>query len=130
MLVLNCLESSFYRPHRKDEGRYCFYRCLSVNISRGGVPPSFPMGVTPFSGLNGGTPVLTWEGGIPHPDLRRWYPHQSRPGKGVPPFRPGKGVPLPHPGQVPGQGGTPNQNSIACTCYAAGGMSLAFLFCV
>ena len=46
----------------------------------------------------GGTPVLTWDGGTPHQ------------------------------GQVPGQdwGGTPNWNSIACTCYAAGGMPLAF----
>ena len=33
----------------------------------------------------------------------------------------------PHPGKVPGQDrGTLNWNSIACTCYTAGGMPLAF----
>ena len=52
------------------------------------------------------------------------------PGKGVPP--PGKGwYPLagstsPHPGKIPGQGGTPYLSGIACTCYAVGGVPLAF----
>ena len=35
------------------------------------------------------------------------------------------GVP-PRPGQIPGQWGTPYRNSIACTCYAAGGMPFTF----
>ena len=65
------------------------------------------MGVPTTSGLDGSTPtVQTWEEGTPYPDL-------------------GRGTP--HPGQVPGWGGgTPYQNSIAYTCYAAGGMPLAF----
>ena len=29
--------------------------------------------------------------------------------------------------QVEGAGGYPNLNSVACTCYAAGGMPLAFI---
>ena len=49
---------------------------------------------------------------------------------GVPPVQVGSqvgtgGVP-PVPGQDRGAGGYPIQNSIACTCYAAGGMPLAF----
>ena len=93
----------------------------------------------------GGYPILPnrgW-GYYPHPDLGRgvllcpWYPSSW-----YPPSRPGKeychpdlvkGVPPPPPtyrsekGQVIGWGGgTPNRNSIVCTCYAAGGMPLAF----
>ena len=43
-------------------GRYCFHRCLSVNISGGGVPGlRFLGGGVPglrFSGGGGGYPVL------------------------------------------------------------------------
>ena len=50
---------------------------------------------------------------------------------GVHPAHPRSGYPL-RPGQVPGLdrggggGSSPNQNSIACISYAAGGMPLAF----
>ena len=73
----------------------------------GGTPSQVQVGVPPSH--TGGTPcqqdgvplTWTWEGGL---DLGMWYPH---------------------PGQVPGWGGTPNQNSIVCTCYVASGMPLA-----
>ena len=105
---------------RSMTGRYCFHRCLSVNISGGGTPSR--------SGwYGGGTPSQVWLG---------WYPIQG----GTPLARPGMGYPLP-PG--PGMGyppdmgwGTPpgpemgypppRQISIASTCYMAGGMLLAF----
>ena len=75
-------------------GRYCFHRCLSVNISGGGYPiqiwmiggfphPSLARGVPhPRSG-QGGTPSQVWPGGVPHP----------RPGMGYLPARPGMGYP-------------------------------------
>ena len=95
----------------------------------------------------GGTPSQVQVGGYTHP---RGYPHPPGPGKGItPPPHLGRGIPPPGPGKwVPplsrpekgysppppiqvrsqdgGGGGTPNQNSIACTCYVAGGMPLAF----
>ena len=63
-----------YRPRTKYEGRYCFHRCLSVNISGGGgvggVPhPRFGWwgrGGYPIPGLDGGgggTPSQVWGGG-------------------------------------------------------------------
>ena len=68
------------------------------------VPPSqVRMGGTPIQGQDGGSPIQGQDEGVP------W------------------GTPLSHPGQVPDQdGGTPNWNSTACTCYGAGGMQLAF----
>ena len=48
-------------------------------------------------------------------DLGRGYPHLEL----------GKGYPLSRSGPRTG-GHTPNQNSIVCTCYAAGGIALAF----
>ena len=82
---------------------------LSTIAGGGGYPhPWSGRGGTPFSGLDGGTPIRTSEGGTP----------PSRPGMGGPPC----------PGQVSGWGGgggTSNWN-IACTCYAAGSMPLAF----
>ena len=63
-------------------------------------------------------------GATPCQDLGRGTPPQSRPGKGVP--DPDMGMSSPCPGEVPGWGVTPNWYSIACTCYAAGGMPLAF----
>ena len=50
-------------------------------------------------------------------------PLPSRPGMGIPSIQTWKGG-IPHPDL--GRG-TPNQNSIACTCYAAGGMPSAFM---
>ena len=70
-----------------------------------GCPPSRPGKGVPL-------PIQTWEGiPPPHPDLGMWHPHPDL----------GRGYPLPSR-LVPGRGGTPNQS----TCYAAGGMPLAF----
>ena len=77
-------------------GRYCFHRCVSVHIKGGGFTPSFP---------TGGSTVILPDWGYPHPRL-------------------GQGAGYPHPRS--GRGHTPDQNSTACTCYAAGGMPLAF----
>ena len=75
---------------------------------RGGTPSSWPGG-TPFPGLDGGYPL---PGGTP-------------PGKGVPPSAGlpplGRGYPSPPTG-----GTSPHQTSTVCTCYAAGGVPLAF----
>ena len=66
----------------------------------------------PGPGVGGGTPSQAE--GVAHP------------GKGTPP--PGKGYPLPGKGVPPLQvrsqdgGGYPYRSSIACTCYAAGGV--------
>ena len=99
----------------------------------GRVLPSFLMGYPPQPRSQvrvGGTPISGLDRGV--------SPRSSRPGKGVslvqtleggtppsPPCHPdlGRGYP---PVQVPGQGGTANGNSIACTCYAVSGMPLAF----
>ena len=73
----------FYRPHPKDEGRYCYHKCLSVNIS-GGYPhladgrypilpdggyPSFPLGVPHPSQQGGGVSPSFLTGGTPFPGL-------------------------------------------------------------
>ena len=72
----------------------------------------------PRSGWGRGVPPSCWWGGVGNiPSQARGYPH------------PDLGW-APCPGQVPGQdgggGSSPNQNSMVCTCYAAGGMPLAF----
>ena len=54
-------------------------------------------------------PRSRWGGGTPF----------SGPGGGYPPRRSGRGTP-------PGKGYPPPGSSIACTCYAAGGMPFAF----
>ena len=60
-------------------GRYCFHRCLSVNISVGGVPdpaldggwgpdPALDGGGVPDPALDrGGFPIQPWMGGVPQP---------------------------------------------------------------
>ena len=101
------------------------------------VPPSFLMGHTP-SFLTGGV-LHPGQVGTPIPGQDRGYlipgqiggPHSGQvPGLEVPPSQVRMGAPqgTPYPGQVQGQGGggIPNWNSTACTCYAAGGMPLAF----
>ena len=89
----------YYRPRTKYEGRYCFHRCLSVHIS-GGIPHPRSRwgGGYPISGLDGGFPIQDWMGYPP--------PIQCWTGTPPPPSR--------------------RQSSIASTCYAAGGMPLAF----
>ena len=95
---------------RSMTGRYCFHRCLSVNISGGGYPVSGPGGEGyPISGSSrGGTRSQVQVGGYPISGLGgRGVPHLMR--WGVPHLRSG--------------GGT-----MASTCYGymAGGMPLAF----
>ena len=85
----------------------------------GGVPSSqVRTGGYPILGQDGGTPSqVRTGGGIPHP----------RSGWGVPPPPPpsaGWGTPR-SMSQVRIRG-YPNWNSMACTCYAAVGMPLAF----
>ena len=142
-----------YRPHSKDEGRYCFHRCLSVNILRAGVtpcgrwgqvPPSqvqagggspfpgrdrrylHPRGYPPVSRM-GYHPIWNWKGGTPHPT-------QSWEG-GHPPAGSGKGYP-PQSRSGPRTGGTPQpkQHSVYLlrggwytSCVHAGGLS-CFMF--
>ena len=96
-------------------GRYCFRRCLSVNISGGGVTSSQVWG--------GGVPGLGSRG-VPHLRSRGdpsqvWGVPHLRSG-GVPHLRSG-GVPHLRSGYPP-----PRWISIASSCYAAGGMPLAF----
>ena len=89
---------SFESVKRHDWFYYIFFTARIRRMTEGNVFTLFTSG--------GG-------GGEPHP-----HPGQ----------RGGAGTPLPHrPGQIPGRGGgTPYWNSIAGTCYAAGGMPLAF----
>ena len=148
--ILTC-----YRPRMLSyDGRLCFHRCVSVQLSGGGVP-------RPRSEWGGGTPCQVWVGGTPFkvwvgvPCCRSgWGIPCSRSGWGVPHPRSGQGVPgvPPWPGldgeRYPGcpwpgldGGGYPHhqewmgyppppppirQSSIASTCYTAGGMPLAF----
>ena len=92
--------------------------------SRRGGHPSFLMGGNPFLGLDGVPPSQVWQGCTPIQDQDGGggslgldgVPPQTRPGKGVPHPDMGRGTPI----QVRSQaGGYPNQNNIACTCYAA-----------
>ena len=121
-------------------GRYCFHRCLSVNISVGwGVGG----GVYPILGLGRGVPHLRSRGypmsgggtpcpGRPHPRsgwggeraIPAWggYPISGWGGTlGTPPTEIWDGVP-----PYLRWGTPPLQSSIASTCYAAGGVPLAF----
>ena len=128
-------------------GKLLFSVCQSTSRREG-----WEGGVTHILPIRGGTPILPNQGGrYSHPSqLRRGVPSsQVRMGGVIPHPRSGHGVSLsqiwamgyPHPrswdtpipgwgyypDQVPGQeGGTPNWNSIGCTCYTAGGMPLAF----
>ena len=93
--------------------------------------PILPIGMGYLILPQGGHPCPDLEG-YPRPDLGSgtllpW------PGVGVPPSWPGIQIPLVltwdgvHPSSWPRRGGGgPNWNSIACTCYATGGMPLAF----
>ena len=86
-----------------------------------GVPPSqVQVGGTPFPGggypIPGGALPASWMRYPPHPDLGREYPPAWTWEGGT-------------PHQVRSQDGeedTCNRNSIACTCYAVGGVPLKF----
>ena len=106
-------------------GGYIFSLCVSPHggvphpaDGGGGVPPSaVQAGGTPSS-YQGGTPS-SWWGGVP--------PYQVQVG-GYPIQLIWVGYPIQLMGGGTLAGGTPppHQSSIACTCYAAGGMPLAF----
>ena len=136
-----------YRPHPKDERRYCF-QFVSSHLDRGGGTPSADegRGPLPIQIWEGCTPsVKTWEGypphqwmgtvfslsvdtligGYPFPGLDKRYPlPRSGQGEGDPHWWMGVHPP---PNLGPGREGcAPKWNSIACTWYAADGMPLAF----
>ena len=106
---------------------------LSVHTSMGqGCPHPFQWGYPHPTYLMRGTPIPALDkGNIP-------IPGQKREDNLYPWWAWGRGTPIPgqdscspsQVGQVPGQDsgrGSPNWNSIACTCYTAGGMPLAFM---
>ena len=107
-------EIGCYRPHSEEMGKVLFSQ-LSVcpHFGGGGTPSQWGRGLPPSFPTQGGTPS------------------QVRPEVGVPPSKVKRGVPsgqdregYPHPSS--GRKGTPNRNSTACTCYAVGGLTLAF----
>ena len=125
------IDDSFIPPVSEGWGRCCFHRCLSTpGVGRTLVPCSFL-----------GQWYQVHCGGCPSP---MFFPRLLVPGPfwGIPQPWPGQdGVPtrpgqdrVPPPGQVrmryptARDWGTPHrgQNSRASTCYAAGGMPLAF----
>ena len=103
----------FCRPHPKDGRRYCFqFVCQSIPRLGGGES-------TPIPGQDGGYPIPDQDG-VPPTISRMGYHPMAGWGYSL---SAGWGDP---PSQVKTGGSTPNWNSIACTCYAAGGMPLAF----
>ena len=119
--------SIFTTRVRSTTGGYIF--TLSTICGGGGVPHLADRGYPlPRSGWEGYPIQLT--GGTHFPGLDGGYPIQLM---GVPLPRSGWGVPHPADGgATPPAGGTPwqglptYQSSIVCTCYAAGGVPLAF----
>ena len=123
---------------RTYDGRLCFHRCVSVQLSGGGGTPSQVwVGGYPISGLGGGGYPIPGPGpgGYPVPGPGG-YPIPSL---GVYPIPGPQGYPIPGPGgyPIPGLGevlrvpSPPNQvwirqSSTASTSYAAGGVPLAF----
>ena len=127
-----------YRPHSEGMGKVLFSQVCVCSHFGGGTPiqlmgsthilpdwgctPSIPTGGTPILPDREGTPIPGQDrGSTPIPDQEGGLLHP----------RSGWGVPPPPPVQVRsqvrmGEGGTSNQNSTACTFYAAGGMPLAF----
>ena len=118
-------------------GRFCFHRCLSVQVVGTLVQGSFPgiwsqvlSGGTPV--LVGSTPVLVKGTSV----LARGYPSDIKP---LPPPQPGQDWGIPTRTvlgywdwgtslrQDWGTPPPPRQNSRASTCYVAGGMPLAFM---
>ena len=139
-----------YRPHGVPPSSWRGGEEYPLPRSRwgGGVPlPRSGQGVSPSFPAGGVSPSQGYP--PPHPDLGRRYSPLPGPEKGYPTPGPGKGVPpastweglppsppgpgkgIPPPVQVRskdrGGGGYPNQNSIECTFYAAGGMPLTFM---
>ena len=124
---------SLLLPPASEGGGYVFTGvCLSNFPGGGGLPhlahrdgvPHLADRGYPILPNWGGYPGYIWVplllvrngGGYPYPDLGRVPPHLDL----------GWGYLPPHPDLGPGQEGTPNWNSMACACYVAGGLPLAF----
>ena len=117
---------SYYRPHPKDGGRYCFQFVCQFTPRLGEVPPSASTGY-PLPRSDWGYPLPRKE--VPHPYLGRGYPRPDL-GRGTPPpiIRWG----YPHPDLVPGGGDTPQleqhrvylvRDGRYASCVHAGGLS-------
>ena len=118
-----------HRPHPKDEGKYCFHRCLSVNILGGGYPhPADQRMGYPYPSWLGGWyahpshPVLMG-GGVPHPAMRGGgtYP---RSGWGVPPSQIRMGI---YP-QLEQHSVYLPRGGWCASCIHAGGLSCFYIF--
>ena len=92
----------------------------------GGYPlPRSGRGATPFLGLEGGFPIQLM-GGTPFPGLDGGGETPSS-WCGIPWGTPSRGTPIQvQVGGTPWQGYPPYRSSITCTCYAVGGVHLAF----
>ena len=88
----------------------------------GGYPIQLTGGATPFPGLDGGGTPSSWWGVLPSQVWRGVPPSQVWTG-GCPLPRSRWGYPL---AIYPQQGYPPYRSNIACTCYTAVGMPLAF----
>ena len=124
---------------RMGEGNNLACVCLSVHTNwgeagtpiqdqDGGIPqpgqnwewyPGLPLSRTEWGylllGLDGVPPIQVRTGGYPQPEQHSIPPCPGL--NGASPFRTGWGYcPLSRSGPRSGQGGTPNQNNIACTC--------------
>ena len=121
------------RVRSTREGNIYIWECLSVQQWSGRTPSQV---VCPIPGLGGysvpglggvgGTPSQVWVGGYPCNRLARsgwWGVPRGTPGY-PPTIMTGWGVPPPWLDGVPPP--PIRQNSTASTCYAAGGMPLAF----
>ena len=137
--------ASFLPPASEGWGRYYFHRCLSIHTCGGYPSPRIFQSLVPGPFQGGGTPVLAKGRGYFLPQLGQdrdtpqpgqdWGTPLGRTGLGhLPPARTWLGY-LPSQditGYPLGQDRTevppppPRQNSRANTCYAAGGMPLAF----
>ena len=126
---MNYPKEIYYLPHPKNGGKVLFSVCqFTPRRGRGSTPSCLPKGkgCPPSQVRMGG-------GGVYPTQVRTGVPHTRSSPIGrmgvTPPPSAGWGTPLPSRSQVrTGGGGTPNWNSIAYTCYAAGGMPLAFTF--
>ena len=135
----NSSQVANYRPHPKDgegtvftEGRVPHLHPIILppsgsmsSLGEGNPPPSHNTSIGPrffFRGVPQPRQVLGQDSGYPGTG---WGTLPFRTGLGIP--CPGLGgVPPPHPGLDGVPPPPPNWDSMACTCYAAGDMPLAF----
>ena len=143
MLVTACIrrmrEGNIFSLFTLSGGRYPVSGLDGVvhhPRSRWGCTPSqVQMGVVPHPRSRWGYLIPGLDGGIPHPRSGQGVPPSKIRMEGTPPSKSGWDIlPFPHPrlDEVPASRtgwGTPSikrQISKASTCYAAGGVSLAF----